>query len=293
MRAVIQAAFVCLMLALLSVRLQRRLRRWFHRRLWRILLVPSGAVLLFCAVLAAGGGLTPGFVLLLSAYAFAAALVVCWSAAKGGSFPADMAAVALLWLPVEFTVGKNLLPAAVHGLANDTAQGVALALALLLLVVCREWPGAKYNWPSRSTDWLYPAVGFVAAVLVLAPVAWALHFIGTFRVPEGFGAAGFLRLFLVILVGVALPEELLFRSLIQSRLMQRFGRSQPTLLLAALIFGAAHLNNGPGSLPNWRYMLLAFLAGILYGAVFERASSVLSSACLHAVVNAVRHAFFG
>jgi membrane protease YdiL (CAAX protease family) len=96
----------------------------------------------------------------------------------------------------------------------------------------------------------------------------------------------------IIFVGTALPEEILFRALIQNLLMLRFGSNNRTLFLAALIFGSAHLNNGPQPLPNWRYMILATIAGIAYGAVFRKSSTVLSSAALHAAVDWTKHIFF-
>ena len=96
----------------------------------------------------------------------------------------------------------------------------------------------------------------------------------------------------VILVGTALPEEILFRSLIQNLIMLRFGASWRTLLAASLIFGCAHLDNGPQPLPNWRYMILATIAGVAYGKVFQRSSTVLSSAALHAMVDWTKHFFF-
>ena len=64
------------------------------------------------------------------------------------------------------------------------------------------------------------------------------------------------------------------------------------LLAAAFIFGCAHLNNGPQALPNWRYMILATIAGLAYGRVFQRASTVLSSATLHMLVDWTKHFFF-
>ena len=93
-------------------------------------------------------------------------------------------------------------------------------------------------------------------------------------------------------LGVALPEELLFRALVQNWLMQRFGFNHVTLAAAALIFGASHLNNPPGPLPNWRYMILATIAGFVFGKVYWKSGTILSSAALHATVNTVRHAFF-
>ena len=97
---------------------------------------------------------------------------------------------------------------------------------------------------------------------------------------------------ILIFAGTALPEEILFRSLIQSLIMLRFGANTRTLLAAAFIFGCAHLNNGPQPLPNWRYMILATIAGVAYGAVFRKASTVLSSAALHTLVDWTKHFFF-
>jgi membrane protease YdiL (CAAX protease family) len=107
-----------------------------------------------------------------------------------------------------------------------------------------------------------------------------LHFLAPFHAPG------------LILVGTALPEEILFRALIQNWLMQKFGGTDRVLFVAALIFGVSHLNNSPGPLPNWRYAILATIAGYAYGKVFQRASSVVSSATLHAMVNTVRHVCF-
>jgi len=96
----------------------------------------------------------------------------------------------------------------------------------------------------------------------------------------------------LIFIGTALPEEILFRSLIQNLLMLRFGANTRTLLIAAFIFGCAHLDNGPQAVPNWRYMILATIAGVAYGAVFRKASTILSSAALHMLVDWTKHFFF-
>jgi membrane protease YdiL (CAAX protease family) len=39
-------------------------------------------------------------------------------------------------------------------------------------------------------------------------------------------------------------------------------------------------------------MILATIAGLAYGKVFQKSTSVLSSALLHTMVNFTRHAFF-
>jgi uncharacterized protein len=96
----------------------------------------------------------------------------------------------------------------------------------------------------------------------------------------------------IIFAGTALPEEILFRALIQNLLMRRFGEGWKTLLLASVIFGAAHLDNGPQPLPNWRYAIEATIAGVAYGKVFQKAGSITSSAILHTMVDWTKHFFF-
>ena len=98
--------------------------------------------------------------------------------------------------------------------------------------------------------------------------------------------------YVIILAATALPEEILFRGLIQNSIAQRFGAGAKTLLIAAFIFGCAHLDNGPGPLPNWRYMILATIAGVAYGKVYEKSSSIFASAGLHALVDLVKHVSF-
>jgi len=195
-------------------------------------------------------------------------------------------------LPVEFTLGRELIPVPIRGLIHQTIYGVAVTLALTLFLLARGFEGMKYRWPGGRRDFVYPLAGFGVAAPVLLALGLALQFIAPFHVATHVTASWLLMRFVLILAGVALPEEILFRSLIQNWLFQRLGESNRTLLVAAVIFGAAHLNNAPGPLPNWRYMLLATVAGFVYGKVFQKGSSVFASAFLHALVNTVRHGFF-
>ena len=90
-----------------------------------------------------------------------------------------------------------------------------------------------------------PAIGFAIAAAILIPVGRAIGFLEPGHLPRRWASLGFQ--YAVILAATALPEEILFRGLIQNSLMQRLGAKTSTLLLAALIFGCAHLDNGPGS----------------------------------------------
>jgi membrane protease YdiL (CAAX protease family) len=173
------------------------------------------------------------------------------------------------------------------------AYGIAILLGLVLFTGFRSFAGMKYSLPRRRSDFGLPVAAFAITAPVLMVVGIALGFIPMPHWPGAAATGGRMAGALgVILAGTALPEEILFRSLIQNLILLRFGASWRTLLAASLIFGCAHLDNGPQPLPNWRYMILATIAGVAYGMVFQRASTVLSSAALHAMVDWTKHFFF-
>jgi membrane protease YdiL (CAAX protease family) len=149
----------------------------------------------------------------------------------------------------------------------------------------------KFNLPRNVRDLWLPLAGFAMVAPVLAVVGIAIGFIPPPHLPvrsagHMAAAAG------IIFFGTALPEEILFRSLIQNLLTERFGGGARTLFAASLIFGCAHLDNGPQPLPNWRYMILASIAGWAYGKIFQKGYSILSSAGLHMLVDWTKHFSF-
>ncbi len=84
---------------------------------------------------------------------------------------------------------------------------------------------------------------------------------------------------------IAIPEELFFRGWLQNLLERRMGR-YPALLLTAALFGLAHFNKRALHF-NWRYVLLAALAGIFYGRAWRQQRRVGASAVTHASVDAL------
>ncbi len=256
-----------------------------------IFVAPAALAGVFSGVLAYYGALGPAMAGLITVYTFLPAFVLFTQGTQTVR-PSllDFAAILFLWLPVELTLGRDLIPRPIQSLAHQTVYGVAVTLALVLFLLFRGLDGMKYRWPCGRRDFLNPLIGFAAAAPVLMALGLLLNFIEPFH--PGARAGWLISRYALILVGVALPEEILFRSLIQNWLFQRLGESNRTLLVAALIFGSAHLNNAPGPLPNWRYMILATVAGFVYGKVFQKSSSVFASAFLHALVNTVRHGFF-
>ncbi|MGA3160018.1 MAG: CPBP family intramembrane glutamic endopeptidase [Terracidiphilus sp.] len=84
---------------------------------------------------------------------------------------------------------------------------------------------------------------------------------------------------------IAVPEELFFRGWLQNLLERRMGRNA-ALILTAILFGLAHFNKRT-VLFNWRYVLLAAVAGIFYGRAWRSERRVGASAITHASVDAI------
>ncbi len=84
---------------------------------------------------------------------------------------------------------------------------------------------------------------------------------------------------------IAVPEELFFRGWLQNLLERKMGRTG-ALILTAILFGLAHFNKRTAYF-NWRYVLLAAVAGIFYGRAWRSERRVGASAITHASVDAI------
>jgi uncharacterized protein len=82
---------------------------------------------------------------------------------------------------------------------------------------------------------------------------------------------------------IAVPEELFFRGWMQNLLERRLGRSW-ALMTTAVLFGLSHFNKRAVHF-NWRYVVLAALAGIFYGRAWRQERRVGASAVTHASVD--------
>jgi membrane protease YdiL (CAAX protease family) len=84
---------------------------------------------------------------------------------------------------------------------------------------------------------------------------------------------------------IAVPEELFFRGWMQNLLERQVGPAR-ALLITSGLFGLSHFNKR-AALFNWRYVLLATLAGIFYGLAWRQQRRVGASAITHASVDTI------
>jgi membrane protease YdiL (CAAX protease family) len=292
-QTVVLALLLAAIFALLAARPRRLLETTLHRQAAWIWTVPLLLTAVFAGAAALVGVYSAPLTLMVAAYTAAPVLCAYAQGVGPAARPSalDFATILLLWLPLEFAAGASLIPRPAQGFLHSVAYGIAILLGLVLFAGFRSFPGLKFNVPRNWRDYWLPLAGFAIVAPVLAVTGVAVGFIPPPHSPlqsagRMIGAAG------IIFAGTALPEEILFRSLIQNLLDLRFGDRTRTLLIAAFIFGCAHLDNGPQPLPNWRYMILATIAGVAYGVVFKRSSTVLSSAALHMLVDWTKHFFF-
>jgi membrane protease YdiL (CAAX protease family) len=151
------------------------------------------------------------------------------------------------------------------------------------LVALRPLAGAGFDLRLRGQD---VVIGLREAA-IYTPIALALGlalgFLHIHPVWPGFGAIAFAWIFTFLFVAV--PEELFFRGWIQNVLERWIGR-WAALATTAALFGLSHFNKR--ALPfNWRYVLLAAIAGIFYGRAWRAQRRVGASAVTHATVDSI------
>jgi membrane protease YdiL (CAAX protease family) len=288
------AAIAALVLLLLpyfllgTTALSQQLGTWIESRPPRALVL-IGLPLLPYVVYASGTG-SFSWLALLTLFGFVSLpLVLLLSARRSGAPPRwqDALAVLAVWLPVELGGLQAVWPWPAGAGAYTLCAILGVDVALVLFVSVRRLEGVGYSFAIRRIDLRAAFWNFLVFFCVAVPIGLATRFIVIADHPSDLlrFASRFLGIFLVI----AVPEELLFRGLIQN-LLQRVFPETYALLVAALIFGASHLNNGP--VPDWRYVLLASIAGVFYGRAYRSSGGLMAACLVHAAVDTVWREFF-
>lgn len=155
----------------------------------------------------------------------------------------------------------------------------------------RRLGGTGFDFHFRWSDWKtgFRELSFFAPAVIL--LGLALGFIHPHANIPNFGKA--LLSWLGIFVFVAVPEELFFRAWIQNLLERRVGRAA-ALVMASLLFGLSHFNkrNFGSAHFNWRYVLLATIAGIFYGRAWREHRRVPASGITHSCVDWLWYLWF-
>src|SRR3954451_4428198 len=182
-----------------------------------------------------------------------------------------------LGLSVDLRWFDSAWPDGLSGLGNL----LLLDVGLYGFLGIRRLTGTGFDFHFRWSDWkigLRELVFFAPAVIVLGLALGFLHphsHIPTF--------AKAVLSWVGIFVFVAVLEELFFRAWVQNLLERRLGRT-PALIIASILFGLSHFNKRSAHF-NWRYVLLATIAGIFYGRAWREQRRVPASAITHTCVD--------
>lgn len=175
------------------------------------------------------------------------------------------------------------------GILGDLMWRRTGVLAVLLL---RGAPAAGFGFLPRARDWRIGSLAF----LWFVPLGVGLTlFTGFARFHPRPGpwwkvsliAAG---TFIGMLWVVALVEEFFFRGLLQHWLTDWTRSATAGLAIASVLFGLVHLPFRPA--PNWRFALLAAVAGLFYGWAYRKAGSIRAAMVAHALVNTMWRVLF-
>ncbi len=201
----------------------------------------------------------------------------------------DYAAALALWLPVKFRWLYYLWPYPSERLSYVFTVLLALNVGIIGFLFVRRLDGVGYTvgWGRR---WgLTIVLNFAIFAAIAIPLGQAVGFIGLN--PLWLEWKMLPLTVLSIFFFTAWPEEFLFRGVLQNLLSRTLGSAELGWLAAAVVFGLAHITNY-GQFPNWRYVLLATMAGIFYGRAWRRTGSIFASTLVHTAVNTAWHLLF-
>ena len=191
----------------------------------------------------------------------------------------DFLVLVLLGLSVDLRWLQHAWPARVDVLGKL----ILLDAGLYGFLAIRRLSGVGFSLRLRLRDLAIGLREFAFYAPIAIPIGLALGFLHLHgRVAHPWLVA---PAWLYTFFAVALPEEIFFRGWMQNLLERRIGR-RAALFVTACVFGLAHFNKRALHF-NWRYVLLAAIAGIFYGRAWRTDRRVGASAITHATVDTI------
>jgi membrane protease YdiL (CAAX protease family) len=195
----------------------------------------------------------------------------------------SVAVIFALWLPIEFRLLQAI------GIQPAMAMGAGMLAGIVAFRSRPDILDVSAAFDLRKMNFRDAFVNFAMFAAFGIPLALGIGFI---RLPQHLpDLSNIPTLVLSIFFLNALPEEILFRGIIQQMLETALKSRAVALIPGSLIFGLSHLNNGP-DVPNYRYFVMAALAGVFYGNAWRSKRNVLTSTVTHTLVNTGWRLFF-
>jgi membrane protease YdiL (CAAX protease family) len=192
----------------------------------------------------------------------------------------DWLVLAILGISVDLRFFNDAWPVA--GLSGLTKL-MFVDLGLYGYLVLRPIGDIGYDFRPHRRDFsigLREFALFTPIAIALGFALGFLHFHHMLPSPLAFGAGWIFTLFFI-----AVPEELYFRGLMLNLLARKWG-ARRALIVTSVLFGLAHFNKRTAFF-NWRYVILAAIAGVFYARAWLDRRRILSSSIAHATVDTV------
>lgn len=202
---------------------------------------------------------------------------------KGGNCWLEFLVLAVLGLAVDLRWFERAWPAHL----SVFNKVLLLDAGIYAFQAMRQLEGVGFDLRLRGRDILIGLREFIFFFPLALGLGLGLGFLHVHRLGAEmvavllkFGGAWIFTFFFI-----AVPEELFFRGWVQNLLERRIGRTRG-LLVTAILFGLSHFNKRAAFF-NWRYVVLAAIAGIFYGRAWRADRRVGASSVTHATVDSV------
>ncbi len=210
----------------------------------------------------------------------------------------DALVLMALGLAVDLRWLESLWPRGLAGLGKV----LLVDAGLYGFFVMRQLRGMGFDFHFRWSDW---KTG-LRELAFFAPIVIALGLALGFLHPHANAPRPSMILaWIYIFVFIAVPEELFFRAWTQNLLEKRLrawlsSRADQNvdrrsrilaLIITSILFGLSHFNKRSIHF-NWRYVILAAIAGIFYGRAWRQDRRVTASSITHASVDAIWSLWF-
>ena len=167
-----------------------------------------------------------------------------------------------------------------------------IRLGATVMLSLRRQEGIGFGFVPSAKEWKIGVRQFLYFVPIGVPLALVTGYL-RFRLPgmDWWAIAPVaVGTFLGMLWVVALGEEFCFRGVLQQWLASWLRSRTAGLIVASVAFGLVHLPFR--AFPNWRFALLAAIAGYFYGRAYQQSGGIRAAMVAHALTNTMLRMFF-
>ncbi len=181
-------------------------------------------------------------------------------------------------------VWKNYLASSVNG--NPYNISALLLTLFLLWYIYRR--GIIIGIAFLKKDFVIIAQSLFFLAIILIPAG--LH-LGFLKINPKLNGALFLQTLFGYIFFVGIPEELVFRGMLQN-ILNRMATMPIAVLISNSLFACIYTHlTGNSIFPNWTYVGFAFIAGLVYAISYIKSGSIFVPILVHGITDTLWRIF--